>query len=90
MTKNNAVVPIEIPVPVSQHYSYPPPRGSNTNYPNYKKLLNQIDLGGGHKINSWLDCMRASSPTQTRRNSMLISSSHVMPLEDDTDNWIVS
>jgi hypothetical protein len=89
MTKNNAVVPIGKPVPVSQHFSCPPPCVSNITYPNYKKLLNQIDLGGGHKINSWLDCMRSSSPTQTRKNSML-SSSLVMPLEDETDKWIVS
>ncbi|XP_078160083.1 putative trehalose-phosphate phosphatase 6 [Carex rostrata] len=92
MTKN-AVVPIEIPaVPVSQHYSYPPPRGrgGNTNYPNYKKLLNQIELNGANKLNSWLDCMRASSPTQTRQNSILtFTSSPVMPdLIDETDKWI--
>ncbi|KAJ4753385.1 Trehalose 6-phosphate phosphatase [Rhynchospora pubera] len=87
MTKNNAVVPIEIPVPASQHYSYPPPRGTDTKYPNYKKLLNQLELGGANKINSWLESMRASSPTQIRQNSIL-GSSLVMPLEDETDEWI--
>ncbi|XP_078159568.1 putative trehalose-phosphate phosphatase 6 [Carex rostrata] len=84
MMTRNVVLPKDIPVP----------RGSKASYSSYKKLLklNHVDLSGGNWINSWLDCMKASSPTQIRAaNSILTSStssSLVAPLEDEFHDWM--
>jgi hypothetical protein len=85
MMKHNVVLPKDIPV--LPYYSYPLTRGAKASYSSYKKLLNHVELGGANRINSWLDCMKASSPTQIRASSILNSS--LAPLEDEVDDWMV-
>ncbi|XP_020104049.1 probable trehalose-phosphate phosphatase 6 [Ananas comosus] len=68
------------------HYSYPPPRqssGTAADYANYKKILGQLELGlaCNGRVNSWLESMKASSPTQIR--PFLASS-----FDPDYNDWI--
>ncbi|KAL8472083.1 hypothetical protein ACS0TY_029346 [Phlomoides rotata] len=44
-----------------------------------KKLLQNLDINNGGRINTWLDSMRASSPTHIKSPS----------LSDDQDSWIL-
>lgn len=43
-----------------------------------KKLLQNLEINGGTRINSWVDSMRASSPT------------HHKSLADDQSSWMVT
>lgn len=76
--KHNVVLPKDIPAPPYCKAGY------------YKKRLNHVDLTGAanNRVNSWLDCMKASSPTQIRATSIL-SPSLVASIEDEFDDWMV-
>jgi hypothetical protein len=86
MMQHNVVLPKDIPVP--PYYSYPLSRGTKESCYSYKKFLNHVELGGANRINTWLDCMKASSPTQIRASSILNSS--LAPPEDEIGDWMVS
>lgn len=45
-----------------------------------KKLLQNLDINSGARINTWIDSMRASSPTHIK----------APPLSGDQNSWIVS
>ncbi|KAJ4753386.1 Trehalose 6-phosphate phosphatase [Rhynchospora pubera] len=86
MMKHNVVLTKDIPAP--PYYSYQIPRGKSATYAAaYKKFLNHVDLSGVNRINSLLDCMKASSPTQIRANSIL-TPSFIAPLDDEFDDWM--
>ncbi|PKA49078.1 putative trehalose-phosphate phosphatase 6 [Apostasia shenzhenica] len=71
----SVAVPEEMLIPSAQAAAvggtYPPPR-SATSAANYRKLITHMDLlSSGCKAASWLESMRASSPTHLRSVSLL-------------------
>ncbi|XP_020596683.1 probable trehalose-phosphate phosphatase 6 [Phalaenopsis equestris] len=93
MTKLSTVVPEEmlVPVPVlppetvsstQQPGSFPPPRcHSNANY---KNLLTNLELhGNGGKTSSWMETIKASSPTHAKSVPFLPNSQS----ERDENDW---
>lgn len=48
-----------------------------------KKLLKNLEISGGARINAWVDSMRASSPTHLKSNTSL-------EVEEDQSAWNVS
>ena len=77
-------------------FSYPPPRaaGSGTNYTRYTKLSCRLDLascgGGGRAANSWIESMKALSPTQAKSAAPREVPSLASREEEDYDSWMVS
>ncbi|RWW09398.1 hypothetical protein GW17_00027117 [Ensete ventricosum] len=103
MTKQNVVMQEELAVAVptaaaiaepSPCFSYPPPRavGSGTNYTRYTKLSCRLDLAscGGRAANSWIESMKALSPTQAKSAGQREVPSLASREEEDYDSWQVS
>ncbi|XP_022844218.1 probable trehalose-phosphate phosphatase J isoform X1 [Olea europaea var. sylvestris] len=86
MTNQNVMVSdMAITVAVSNSSLFPPASqkppavpGSYITISN-KKLLQNLDINGGARINAWVDSMRASSPTHIKSSA----------LSDDLNSWIV-
>ncbi|CAL9052648.1 unnamed protein product [Musa banksii] len=104
MTKQNVVMQEELAVAVptsaaiaepSPCFSYPPPRaaGSGTNYTRYTKLSCRLDLascgGGGRAANSWIESMKALSPTQAKSAAPREVPSLASREEEDYDSWMM-
>lgn len=98
MVKQNVMVTEEIAITAAAagkvtnssptHFSFPPPRGT-VNFANFKKLLTQLELNGSSgRINAWVDSMKASSPTQTRSSSLLVSPVAASHDDEEYDNWM--
>lgn len=92
MTKKNVVVSdsksgIEITVPVSDSslFTTAVQKPSTGGYMTIsrKKLLHNLDINGGgtERINTWVDSMRASSPTHYKSGSSLA--------QDHLNSWMV-
>lgn len=65
MPKQSAVVPEEMavaPQPLSQQRGDVGVGGGGGGVSIHRKLMNQLEIGGS-RVNSWVDSMRASSPT---------------------------
>lgn len=86
MTKQN-VVPAEAVAAItaaaavassSPLYPYPPPRSFQ------KKYLSQLDFAGG-RIGTWVESMKASSPTHTKAVGAIGA-----PVDEQYAAWIVS
>lgn len=92
MTKKNVVVSdtksgIEVTVPVSESslFTTAVQKPSSGGYMTIsrKKMLHNLDINGGgsERINTWVDSMRASSPTHYKSHSSLA--------QDHLNSWMV-
>ncbi|KAG0467732.1 hypothetical protein HPP92_018722 [Vanilla planifolia] len=91
MTRQSMVVPEEmllsVPTPASSTpaVAFPPPRSAASSATRYKKLMAHLELhSNGGRNCSWMESMKASSPTHVRSVSFLTS---VLNENEDSD-WI--
>ncbi|WOK97630.1 putative trehalose-phosphate phosphatase 6 [Canna indica] len=80
MRKQNAIVPEELALTATRS-AFPPPRSSGlatTRHASYKRFLPHLDIGGNDdnstRVNTWVDSLRASSPTHANAAAVLSAS----------------
>nr|XP_010939628.1 probable trehalose-phosphate phosphatase 6 [Elaeis guineensis] len=98
MTKQNVVVPEAMAITVaavansSPLFPYPPPlpgggAGGGSGFALRKKYLSQLDLGG-RRTNTWVESMKASSPTHSKAVAALAATPSV-GAQDEYATWIM-
>ncbi|CAL9138018.1 unnamed protein product [Musa acuminata var. zebrina] len=91
MTKQNVVMQEEPAVAVAAAAPTRPVSGG-ANHARYKKFLSRPDLssggGGGGKTGSWIESMKASSPTHVKSAAARAVSSFASHDEQDYDGWM--
>lgn len=91
MTNHNALISdgtigVAVRVPVSNQSLFSPGGGRYISIPR-KKLLQKLEVDPSQtRINTWIEAMRASSPTRTRPGN--ISSLPESDEEDEDSSWI--
>ncbi|RRT36914.1 hypothetical protein B296_00034184 [Ensete ventricosum] len=99
MGKQNVIVPEELAVksmmaiaadPAHRSALLPPrSAGLVVGCTSYKRFVTQHDVGGGARINAWVDSMRASSPTHAKAAAAL-SASLEASHDEKYHKWVVS
>ncbi|CAL9202935.1 unnamed protein product [Musa hybrid cultivar] len=97
MGKQNVIVPEQLAVksmmaiaadPTHRSALLPPlSPGLGVSCTSYKRFVTQHDVGGGARINAWVDSMRASSPTHAKAAAVL-SASLEASHDDKYHKWV--